>query len=124
LEDLEGAEGGALGLNHLDAGSTGANNGAAFALNVDTGVGPEGPVVDYAFEFVEWAEPFLWDVALRGASSADEEVFGLGDAAVFSLDVLAAFFGVELGVDDDAFGGAILFYLEDFVGVVKLFVQL
>lgn len=107
LEDLEGADDGPSGLIYLDAGSTGADNGAAFALDVDAGIGPEGRMVDYVFKFVEPAKAFLWGVALRREPGSEDEVFGLGDVVVFGFNVPAAFFGGELGVEDNASEGAV-----------------
>lgn len=61
-----------------------------------------------ALKFVNSNE-LVRDVALCGEASSNDEVLCLGSASISSLNVPAAFAGLELCIYDDAVEGSVAF---------------
>jgi hypothetical protein len=79
--------------------------------------------VDDALERIDPRE-VIRDVAFGGKPSSNDEILGLSRPPVLSLDVPPAFLFVELGTNNHAVEGAVLFDLQDLVDVVEVFPQL
>lgn len=109
-------------LGYLDACGAGADNSALLAVDGDLFVGPEGGMMNDAFEFLDTGP--VRDVAFGGEAGADDEVLGFGGATVCGLDVPASFLGVELGVNDNTFEGGLTFDVEDSVARVEVIAEI
>jgi hypothetical protein len=123
LKHLYCAGFGAPVLSDLHARGACSNDSAAFPFDVHAFIGPERGMVDDALERIDPRE-VIRDVAFGGKPSSNDEILGLSRPPVLSLDVSPVFLFVELGTNNHAVEGAVLFDLQDLVDVVEVFPQL
>ena len=122
LEDFQFPGDGAPSLGDLNTRGARADYGAFLVLHVDVEIGPEGRMMDYAFEVID-ADELGGNITLGCETSGDDEVFGLGGSTIGGLDVPATFFSVELSIDDNAVESRFFFDAEDFVAVIEIRTQ-